>query len=281
MKKSFLLFALCLMMGFSIFSLSGCACANAIENHRIIITSSNIRRGLVEGGGTYSTNTNVTLTATAINGNNFIAWIKNDLIVSHEEEFTFIADQQTEGKYTALFTTDNLEFFMLNEIVYDITGIATFENGFHLSNIELIDVKSGVTAGLEQDLAVLNNKVVGNVGNVSATDFQLNERIYYVNKDYYFSVTLKYNYLNDETNAISTGEIKAKFNVDFNLLSSGQVVGDTITYTEENYTLTQTFEDGYYTVEVNYTTLEIPSQWNDTSSHSFNIRFIYPFDKTV
>jgi len=278
MKKLVLSFALCLMMGFSIFSLSGCSC-DTIESHRITVTSSNIGRGWVEGDGTYSTNTNVTLIANAIGGNSFIAWIKNDLIVSHEAEFTFVANAETAGKYTALFTTDRLEFFMLNEIIYDITGLDTFENGFHLNNIELIDAKSGVTAGLEQDLATLNNKTVGNIGNVSATDFQLNERIYYINKNYYFSVTFKYNYLNTETGATNTGEIKTKFNVDFNMLNDGQVVGDTITYTNENYTLTQTLEEGYYTVEVNYTNLEIPSQWNDTSNHTFNIRFIYPFDK--
>ena len=102
-----------------VFCLPLFACNDPIYNHVISVTSSNIQKGTVSGSGTYKTNKNVTLTATPKSGYSFIAWIKNEVIVSQDAEFTFTANKETEGKYTALFTTDTLEFFMItNYMLY-------------------------------------------------------------------------------------------------------------------------------------------------------------------
>ena len=276
MKKLLLSSILCFMIVFSVFSLS--ACADIIETHNILTTYYNAQYGTTSGSGNYTTNSTVVIKAMPQSGHSFIAWVKNDSIISRDAEYSFIASNQTEGKYTALFTTDTLEFFKISEISYEITGLDLTATELQLNNITSIDIKSGTTSGLYNNLASAPSEEMSNTGNFSTLNFQFDERIFYKSKLYYFFAKLNYDYFNIQSGATSTGEINSNFNIDFTLLNNGTVNGNVITYTSTNYTLTQTFENDVYTVEIDYTNLQKPTGWNQEATHKLNFKFVYPFE---
>jgi hypothetical protein len=270
---------LSLLVGTSSIFFASCACSAQIEDHSIITTSSNIQKGTVSIGGIYKTNDTVTLSALAKNGYQFISWIKGDLIVSYESEFSFIASRETEGKYTALFTTDELEFFMIKEISYDIAGLEMSDDESSLNKVNFIEIESGTTSGLYQLLGNFDGAIADNTGNFSTKDFSLQEKIFYLDKEYHFVADFEYEYINNLTSTKDKNSLNAKFSIDFKNLNNGEVNGNTKTYTGTNYTITQTNEsESVYEINVTYTKLAKPTGWNDESIHSLNIKFSYPFN---
>lgn len=99
-------------------------CDDNIQDHEIFLTSQNINLGRVEGAGTYRTNEEVTITAIpTLQENSFILWMKNGFVVSYENPYTFVADKDTEGKYTAVFTSQDQDLVSLTGITYEETFI--------------------------------------------------------------------------------------------------------------------------------------------------------------
>lgn len=276
MKKLLLSSVLCLMLVFSALSLT--ACTNGVEDHRITVTFSNGQYGNATGSGTFKTNSSVTIKATPKNGHTFLGWIKNDLIISRETVYTFTASEQTEGKYTAFFSTDTLEFFKIDEINYEINGLDLSQQGLQLNYITSIKIKYGTTSELLKNLGDTTEQEMSNTGNFQTADFQFDERIFYITKLYYFSAELNYEYFNFETGTTSTGVINSNFNVDFDLLKTGSVSGNVTTYVGSDYTLIQTFENNLYTVEISDLKLQNHNLWNEEATHNLSFKFIYPFD---
>lgn len=279
MKKLLLSTALCFMLIFSVFSLN--ACTNATEDHKITVTFSNGQYGTASGSGTFKTNSTVTIRANASNDHIFLGWIKNDLIVSREPVYSFIASKQTEGKYIAFFSTDALEFFKISEINYEINGLDLSQSAAQLNYITSIKIKCGTTSELLKNLGDAPNEEMSNTGNFQTSNFQFDERIFDITKLYYFSAEFNYEYLNIETGTTSTGVLNSNFNVNFNLLKNGTINDNITTYVGSNYTLIQTYENSVYTVEISEIKLENLANWNEEASHCLSMKFIYPFDADV
>ena len=104
------------------------SCNEVIEEHYISVRSSNILHGTVHGEGVYDTETEVTLTATENPGSTFVAWIKNNLKISEEKEYSFTANKQTEGIYTAVFKADNTTYYQSSGLSLQFRHLLTNEN---------------------------------------------------------------------------------------------------------------------------------------------------------
>lgn len=89
------------------------ACQQEILTHQITITSSNIRFGTVQGDGYYKTGETANLIAKPISPAVFVCWVKNDEVVSTDQEFSFVVNKQTEGKYTAIFRHNPVQYYEL------------------------------------------------------------------------------------------------------------------------------------------------------------------------
>lgn len=79
------------------------ACGQEKKEVLISVISSSYQDGTVLGGGPYKEEDNVTLLANATSGKTFVAWIKNNKIVSKENTYTFKAKLTDAGTYTAVF----------------------------------------------------------------------------------------------------------------------------------------------------------------------------------
>ena len=114
MKKK-LSFLLLIVFVIPILAFWGCG---SVETYSISASSSDTQFGIVEGQGTYNDGSDITLTATAWSGSNFVAWVfeektelvngdsysitnttENDKIVS--STITFKCSKETAGNYTA------------------------------------------------------------------------------------------------------------------------------------------------------------------------------------
>lgn len=119
--KKILPFLLCLIFCFTAFLFNGCG--TPIIDHQIDLSSENSRLGTVSGIGKYKTNDKVTITATvspdAVEGTEFIAWIKNNVIISYDNPYEFTASKETEGKYIAVFSSQFLQVVQLANIAYE------------------------------------------------------------------------------------------------------------------------------------------------------------------
>lgn len=276
MKKLVLSTFFCIMIVFSIFSLN--ACMDVIQRHNIEVTYYNGQYGTTSGFGYYTTNSTVVIRAIPKGGHSFLAWIKNDIIVSRDAEYSFIANAQTEGKYIALFSTDTLEFFRISEISYEITGLDLTASDKQLKNVAVSEIKNGTTSGIYNNFASSPIEEMSNTGNFSTTNFQFFEKVFFLNKIYYFTAKINYDYLKIQNAELTSGEIQANFAINFSLLNSGTISGNVKTYVAPTYTLTQTFENNQYTIEVDYTGLQKPTSWNEESTHKLHFKLVYPFD---
>jgi len=275
MKKKISTLLFCFLMIFSAIGFSGCGETDLPLN--ILATSSNTQKGTVSGSGFYKADYTVTLSANPKNNQSFICWVKDNVVVSNEQNFIFVASTSTEGKYTALFSTENLEYFMLNGISYNISGLEITNTDLYLSKIIDFKVKMSEAPSLYTDLAKIENEDVSNTGNFSSNNFEFTKKILYLSKTYYFSVVLKVQYTNLTTLATSTAETSTLFSINFANLFSGTVSGNTTTIENENYTLTQTLDDGAYSIIVDYTGLSELANWNEDSTQSLLMTFAYPF----
>lgn len=114
------------------------ACNEEIKDHNIFVTSSDIRLGTVSGDGVYKTGKKVTLVANEKVENIFVAWVKNNTIVSKEKEFSFYASTSNEGKYTAVFESPTSNFLKLEKVEI-LSSFDSFdeENFYALSSLTL------------------------------------------------------------------------------------------------------------------------------------------------
>lgn len=181
-----LIFVLCFCAMFFV------ACNEDIIDHKIIVTSSNIRYGSVTGDGYYKTKTDVTLTATAKDEHTFICWVKDNVIISTDTEYSFVANKNTEGKYIAVFEGDNMQILKLNAIRLEYNTTDTEEDNFYeLQNITLSQKIYG------KDIELCNqtsSEIFQAEAEPSATEIEINnDNVYTINSNFNFtlSITIK------------------------------------------------------------------------------------------
>ena len=124
-KLSFLMLAVFILPVLTFF---GCGTS---ETHKISASSSDINFGIVEGQGTYSEGSEITLTATAFSGSSFVGWIfEEQTLLDNGETYsisnttesdktktstlTFKCTSATKGNYTAVFEDPEMQYAKLS-----------------------------------------------------------------------------------------------------------------------------------------------------------------------
>ena len=281
MKKSVVALGLCFALGFGAFGLS--ACTPIISFHTINATSSNqIQGGTVEGYGNYKTNTTVTLKATPKTEGGFLAWTKNEQIVSYEPTFSFVADKDTEGNYIALFATNEFEFARLQNVEYQLNSL-TVPN----SSVMLLDwdLEYNTMSSLYHDLARMQDEPLSNNDNNFFDGIEHQDKVLFSSKKYFFQLTLSLQYTNLETGDITTEPVSTKFFVDFADIfdNNVQIENGVTTYTCDEYTLLLTpMTTDYgkeYTFVVSVNNLKKSNSWDNTETNNNNqlltMTFVY------
>ncbi len=82
--------------------------------------------GVVSGAGTYNHGEDVTLTATANEGHKFVNWTENDVIVSTENEYSFIVTKDINLVANFEKTTCNVTVVVNPEEAGTVTGAGTY-----------------------------------------------------------------------------------------------------------------------------------------------------------
>lgn len=103
-----------LFIGLSCFTLT--ACGETLEKYNVEVDVWYQRYGHASGSGTFDENSDVTINAEPINGSTFVAWMKDNIIVSYDAKYTFKMSQKTSGSYTAIFTSPQLELAILKSV---------------------------------------------------------------------------------------------------------------------------------------------------------------------
>lgn len=75
----------------------------ALPQYTVAVQSNNTAWGTVDGGGTFTQNTSITITATPNSGYEFKKWTKDGADVSTNASYTFNVTEATAGTYTAVF----------------------------------------------------------------------------------------------------------------------------------------------------------------------------------
>lgn len=280
MKKSFLATTVCGVLGVMALSLFGCT--PIINNHAISATSSNLYSGgSVSGYGNYKTGTTVTLKASPLQENGFLAWIKDESIVSYDAEYSFTASSSTEGKYIALFETPSFEFARLANVAYNLNSFSVND-----TEVELVDwtLTYNTIATLQKDFARMQAQTLSTNDNNVFLEIPHEDKVLFTNKNYTFVLTLMLQYTNLTTGAVSTEPLSTKFSIDFSNIfsSSAETLGKTTTFEFENGKLTlenQSTTSPQYTFTVEYTGLKKSNFWDNSNpennSQSLNLTFVY------
>ena len=281
MKKSVVALGLCFALGFGAFGLS--ACTPVVNFHTIHATSSNqIQGGTVEGYGQYKTNSTVTLKATPKTEGGFLAWIKNEEVVSYEPTYSFTADEDTEGNYIALFATEEFEFARLQNVEYQLNSLTVPNCTVMLLDWEL---EYNTMSSLYHDLAHMENEPLSNNDNNFFDNIDHEDKVLFSSKKYYFQLTLSLSYTNLETGDITTEPLTSKFFVDFSdIFETGAETNNGVTtYTCDEYSLHLTpFTTEYgkeYTFIVSINNLKKSTSWDNSEPNNNNqlltLSFVY------
>lgn len=281
MKKSklFKKFFSCFGVALTCFSCGAffSACTETPVDHTIQVETSDIRKGTVSGAGVYKTGYSVNLKAITNNpeSSNFIGWLKNNVIVSYEANYSFEANIDTEGKYTALFSTNTLEFFKLDKITYSINNL-TFENEatdtLKVSNIEIL---WNTVPALYENFATAGEQEVFNTGILETSAFEFDDFILSKNQTYYFQIKINF----ESTTSAGTEKLplEQNFQIDFTKINQSD--------SSVKYSITTETEDDITKVIVDFNGLENFEKWNDTEepensvSQNLKFEFVYPISQ--
>lgn len=113
-KKSIIL---ALMLLFTMcFSMFGCG--PKPDRYNIVTNVWYSNYGTSYGGGTYDEGSTVTISALPKQDSQFMAWMKDNVIVSYDQEYSFEINSETTGTYTAIFNCPELELITLKRISF-------------------------------------------------------------------------------------------------------------------------------------------------------------------
>ena len=274
MKKRFLALTFCGILGLSGLCFAGCN--EESSYHSILATSSDATNGgSVSGSGrNFKTNSQVTLVATPKQEGGFLAWVKDEQqIVSYDQVYSFTANAETEGKYTALFETQKFEFARLVSVDYHL-------NSFSVPNTEVKilnwDLKYNTFGTLYQPLSSFENAsltVDNPFQNITHED-----KVFWAEKTYYFSLTIHMQYTNMSNGETTTEPLITTFAMDFSKIFDGTKNSNTTTFTDQNYSLQLIESANSYTFLTTFTNLKTSLLWDTNPENNrqvLNLTFVY------
>lgn len=274
-KKRLLSIVFAMFAAITTFSLSGCD--GDLKYYYIGMSSSNIRLGTVSGAGAnFKEGSAVTLVATPVTDKPFMAWTHNDKIVSYETSYTFTVDEQTSGDYCALFESENIDFFKLDNITYSIAGLTLNQDGILANKVSLVELSWGKGTPLYSPLATLQDQEIINTGNFESSEFEYEDWIVHFNTEYHFKLKIVLEYYNEQTSTNQTEELVKTFKVNFSNLNLGETVEGVTTYNGNNYILTHSLVEEKHNYSMQYTGLTPLGFWEETTLQNFVISFSYP-----
>ena len=109
------------------------ACNENVKEYNIDVNVWYANYGTVYGKGTYKEKTEAEIKAVANNDYSFIAWMKNNIIVSYEANYKFEVNKDSAGTYVAIFTCPDLELVTLKNVEL----VQTYTTQTTITNIEL------------------------------------------------------------------------------------------------------------------------------------------------
>lgn len=281
MKKKIIACLLTCCCLFSVVGLAGCS--QDITSHNIWVTSSNLQNGTVSGDGVYKDGEMATLRATPLGDNQFIAWAKNDIIVSKSQTYTFkvTSGMNKEEKYTALFSTETLDYMVLKSGQFEVNEAVTGDE-FTLSSLKSASLAVSSTSALYSDILNTKDVAVSSLGTLFANQFDLKEKIFYLNKTYYFTFNANFEYVHSDGIQTKTEPIETKYYIiNFNDLENGVIEDNVTTFSNNDVTLklTQTVDSN--TLEIQFKNINNASSWGENASQNFYITLKYPFEEAT
>lgn len=281
MKKKFTALMLTCALIFGVFGFSGCT--EQITSHNIWVTSSNLQNGSVSGSGVYKDGETATLTATPKGENQFIAWAKNDIVVSKNQTYSFVVSNSMnkDEKYTALFTSNNIDYMVLQDAVYEING-AVRADEMLASKVLSTSLAVSSTPALYNNIVSASNQEFSALGSAWVQNFDVAEKIFYLNKTYYFSFNANIEYTNATTNDITTEPLETKYYIiDFNNLKNGTTSEDVTIYENNEYTLKLVRHVDINTMQITFKNLNNSSTWESGAIQNLTISLTYPFENNL
>lgn len=285
MRKRLLSLMLAFMVSFACASFAGCD--EVIEYHEILATSSNLSKaGVTSGSGNYTTNSEVTLVAIPKLDHEFIAWTKDNLVISYQPTYTFKANSETEGKYIALFSTNELEFAMLDNIEYEINDILHKNENITPSKIISWDLKCNEISALYKDLATFEDITIPTSYSYLNDNIAPIKKVFFMDRTYFFTISITFEYNNSEISSTLTETITTNFSIDFSNLtsSSATINGTSATFSCESYKIEQYADnENNYFVDTSVYCLSKSTNWSEDTKYntqSLKLHFTYPFTDT-
>lgn len=163
MKKKFSMLLLSILI-LPLVALFGC---DESVSYTVNVYSSSTIYGSVSGKGSYSEGSTVTLTATALKGSHFIAWVRQNTIltsggtysISNTEDdsgeiskstLTFSSSSSTQGEYYAVFAENNIVYVKLDSFFISTTadsdGEEDSESQAEIMTASSINISQGSTS---------------------------------------------------------------------------------------------------------------------------------------
>lgn len=138
------------------------------------------------------------------------------------------------------------------------------------------------TPALYNTIANVSNQDFTTVGNAWVQNFQKAEKIFYLNKTYYFSFNANIEYTNSTTSDTASEPLEAKYYiVDFNNLKNGTTSENVTTYENTEYTLKLTKTVDMNTLQVVFKNLNNSETWESGASQNLTLSLTYPFEENV
>lgn len=222
------------------FILTGC---KEIKNHKITVTSWDITTGSVSGYGTYKTGYEVTLTATPKSEQNrFLAWLKDGYVVSQENPYTFTANDDTQGKYIAIFNSEYLDLLQLSSASVTLPGLP-IEDGTQettITSFTNISFQIGTSSDVLLNIATQEN-VTPTPPLVFTDDFTILPYVLDKDLEYYITFSMTVQYKDNLSGEITTKKYPTQIKINFSSLGTSQN-GNLIIAQDEttgNYTITR------------------------------------------
>lgn len=282
MKKRILALALGVMFGFAGVAFAGCD--EKPQTHTILAQSYNLEGGgAVTGYGNYATNALVSLVATPNADHQFLAWIKDNKVVSYDAQYNFLASKTTAGTYVALFDCPNFQFARLGTVDYQISALDVPNYNVSLQKWQL---SFGQIQGLYQPLATL-----GSMALESGTPTALNNAlvthedvVLFAQEKYTFVLNMTFEYSPHETGTNIVENVSTMFEIDLANLSSANAVktGNQTTYENTKYSLSLEQNGNAFSLLIDFHNLNTPSKWNTKNQSSqqsiwFTLNYSVPF----
>ncbi|MBO6027322.1 MAG: choice-of-anchor J domain-containing protein [Bacteroidales bacterium] len=105
-----------------VWNLDDITITEALPEYNVSVQSNNTAWGTVDGGGTFTQNTAITITATPNSGYEFKKWTKDGSDVSTSASYSFNVTEATAGTYTAVFGEPAVVYYTVTAVADPVEG---------------------------------------------------------------------------------------------------------------------------------------------------------------